>query len=86
MPIQTQPAQSISTRFAPDTLKRLDEIAQNRQCSRSEVIKEAVEGYLNSMVWLENAVNQGLNDINAGHIVSNAEVKESVKRLGINVD
>lgn len=86
MTMHSQTAQAISTRFDTDTLARLDELAQSRQCSRSELIKEAVSGYLNSMIWLEDAVKQGLNDIEAGRIVSNEEVKESVKKLGIKLD
>jgi len=79
-------SQSISMRFNPDTITRLDEIAQNRQCSRSELIKEAVEGYLDAQIWFENKVKQGLEDIRAGRVVCHEEVKNKVRGLGYHVD
>lgn len=83
---QTQPQAAVSTRFTPDTLARLNEIAQSRQCSRSEIIKEAVDGYLNSLAWLERAVQKGRDDIKAGRVVSHEEVKNKFRKLGLDVD
>lgn len=86
MLISTPTAQSVSTRLSTDTIARLEEVANYRQCTRSDIVKEAVEGYLNSMKWLQEAVQQGLDDLKNGRTVSHEEVKESIKRLGFNVD
>lgn len=86
MSTMTRPAQAVSTRFTPDTLARIDEVAQNRQCSRSEIIKEAVDGYLDAMAWLEGAVRQGMDDLKGGRRISHADVKAKYRALGVNVD
>ena len=86
MSTQAQTQAAVSTRFTPDTLARIDEIAQNRQCTRSEIIKEAVNGYLNSYLWLEKAVQKGRDDIKAGRVYSQEEVEDYFKNLGVDLD
>jgi len=76
---------TISTRFDPDTLARLNEIAEKQNRPRSDLIKEAVGGYLDSMVWFEQEVQKGLDDIKAGRVVSHEKVIESIRKLGLNV-
>jgi predicted transcriptional regulator len=49
-------------------LARLDEVAVCRECSRSEIIKDAVSGYLDNFFWFEKAVNQGIDDLKAEHV------------------
>jgi len=83
--IQT-PAQTVSTRFDADTLARLNEISQNQQRPRSEIIKEAVSGYLDSMVWFEREVRKGLDDLDNGLCISHEDLKEKYRKLGIDVD
>ena len=76
---------TISTRFAPDTLARLNAIAEKQNRPRSELIKEAVDGYLDSMAWFEREVQKGLDDVKAGRVVSHEEVIESIRKLGLDV-
>ncbi|MDR2892697.1 MAG: DUF6290 family protein [Deltaproteobacteria bacterium] len=80
-----QTAQAISTRFNPDTLARLQEIAEHRNCSRSELIKEAVLEYLEHQIWFKSKVEQGLDDLDAGRITSHADMKEKIRELGYHV-
>ena len=84
--MSTPQAPPVSTRFNPDTLARLDELAASRQCTRSDVIKEAVDGYLDVQTWLESKVGQSWADIKEGRVVSLDEVKGSIKALGYHVD
>ncbi|MDR2574379.1 MAG: ribbon-helix-helix protein, CopG family [Desulfovibrio sp.] len=64
---QTQ-AQVVSIRFSPDMLARLDEATACRGCSRTEIIKDAVSGYLDNFFWFEKAVSQGLDDLRADRV------------------
>ncbi len=87
MPTRTQtPAQTISTRFTADTLARLDEAAQVQKRSRSDIIKEAVNGYLDAMVWFEAQVKQGLDDVKNGRRISHEDLKAKYRKLGVDVD
>jgi predicted transcriptional regulator len=80
------PTQTISTRFGPDTLARLDEVATLQKRSRSDIIKEAVDGYLEAVTWLEAEVKKGIEDLKNGRSVSHKDVKEKFKKLGVHVD
>jgi len=87
MTVQAQrPAQTISTRFTPDTLARLDELSQVQNRSRSDIIKEAVDGYLTAMSWFEGQVRQGMDDLKNGRRISHRDLKEKYRKLGIDVD
>ncbi len=79
-------AQSVSTRFAPDTLARLDAVSRTRNSSRSDIIKEAVDGYLDAMVWLEGQVRLGLDDLENGRRISHENLKAKYRTLGVDVD
>ncbi|MDR2892926.1 MAG: ribbon-helix-helix protein, CopG family [Deltaproteobacteria bacterium] len=84
MPVQIREInQTISTRFDPDMLSRLDEIAERQHRSRSELIKEAVGGYLDSMLWFEHEVQKGLDDLEAGRIISHEDLKAELRKLGV---
>ena len=78
--------QAISTRFAADTLARVDELAQSRNCTRSEIIKEAVDDYLEEQIWFAQKVEQGLTEMRKGRVVSHVKVKEEIAKLGYSVD
>lgn len=80
------PTQTVTTRFDLDTLSRLNEVSQMQQRPRSDIIKEAVQGYLEAMIWLETEVKKGLDDLDAGRTVSHDDLKEEFRELGINVD
>ncbi len=79
-------AQSISTRFAADTLARLNAVSRMQNCSRSDIIKEAVDGYLDAMVWFEGQVRQGLDDLENGRRISHENLKAKYRTLGVGVD
>jgi predicted transcriptional regulator len=80
------PAQTISTRFTADTLARLDELSQVQNRSRSDIVKEAVDGYLDAMVWFEAQVKQGIDDLKNGHRISHEDLKAKYRKLGVDVD
>lgn len=80
------PLQSISTQVSADVRARLEQIAHDKNCSSSDIIKELVEDYVSYRTHLEAKVNQGLEDLKAGRTVSHEEVKEMVRGMGFHVD
>ena len=77
---------TVSTRFDQDTLTRLDEAATAMERSRSVLIKEAVSRYLDYLSWYGGEVQKGLDDVEAGRLRSNAEVKDRVRAMGLHVE
>ncbi|MDR2884616.1 MAG: hypothetical protein LBV09_05865 [Deferribacteraceae bacterium] len=71
--------QTISTRFTADTIARLEEIATKQDKTRSELIQGAVEGYLNSLAWLEAKVKRA----EEGTFISHDEMKAKLQKLGV---
>jgi len=78
--------QTISTQINPDMLARLEEIAQAKECSTSDVIKEVVENYLRASDWLEQKVAKSLEASKAGKTKTHEEVKSMVRGMGFHVD
>ena len=76
-------SQSVSTRFDADTLARLDAISQKQQRSRSDIIKEAVGGYLDSIFWLETEVKKGIDDLEQGRVIDHNDLKAELQKLGV---
>jgi predicted transcriptional regulator len=78
--------QVVSTRFSQDTVARLDEIAGNQERSRSEIINEAVDGYLNSMAWFKAKIQEAEDDIASGNVISHEDLKAELRAKGLYVD
>lgn len=77
---------SITARLSSDTLVKLEEIARLQNRSHTEIIQDAVDGYLNALPWFENEVRRGLKDLEEGRRISHEDLKEKYKRLGLDVD
>ncbi len=75
-----------SIRLDDDTLARLDSLAEYRNCSRASLIKEAVDKYLEYDAWFLAEVQKGLDEANAGKLVSHENVKEGLRARGLDVD
>jgi predicted transcriptional regulator len=67
-------------------LSRLEEIAQTKECSSSDVIREVVEDYLRATDWIEQKVTTSLEASKAGQSKSHEDVKTMVRGMGFHVD
>ncbi len=69
------------------TLKRVDGLARATRRSRSSVICEAVEKYLDYEEWFVREVKKGLGDARAGRLVDHKQVVEEWERkLAVKLD
>lgn len=76
----------ISTRFDATTLERLDEAVQALGQTRSALIKDAVNHYLEYLTWYSAEVQKGLDDVAAGRVISHEDVADRLKGLGVDLD
>lgn len=81
---QTQ--QVTSVRFDKKTLDTLDGIAKNQDRPRSWLIKEAVAQYLDYETWFAAQVQEGIEAVKRGQVVSHAEAKDRIRSLGVAID
>ena len=72
-----------TVRLADETLDRVDQLADAIHRSRTWVIKEAVDRYLDHEEWFVQQVTSAIAAVDAGHIATADEVAERFKRWGV---
>ncbi|WCB47271.1 CopG family ribbon-helix-helix protein [Nitratidesulfovibrio vulgaris] len=73
-------------RLDDDTLARLDAVAASSSSTRSAVIKDAVEQYLEYDAWFRQQVAVGQQASRNGDVVAHDEAKARIRALGVHVD
>ena len=74
-----------TVRFAPEILDRLDKMAEQLDRPRAWIIKEAVAQYLERETWYLAEVQKGVDDVEAGRVISHDEMAARLKAKGFNV-
>ncbi len=72
-----------TVRLADETLDRVDQLADAMNRSRTWVIKEALDRYLDHEEWFVQQVTSALEAVDAGQVATAAEVAERFKRWGV---
>jgi len=75
-----------TVRLENATLERLDGMARATGRSRSYLIKDAVDRYLDYEEWFAEQVGKGLDDVRHGRIASPEAVQDTFARFGVDVD
>lgn len=78
--------QATSIRLEEDKLNQLDALAKTMGKSRTQAISEAVDRYLDYHEWFLASVQQGIDDADAGRIVSHQSVIDKFKAKGVKLD
>ena len=55
----------------------LDQIATNLDCDRSELIKQAIDTYLQNYQWQVNHILQGIQQADAGEFATEEQVAQA---------
>lgn len=78
--------QSATTvRFDPEIRAQLDKMAEQMDRPRAWIIKEAVAQYLERETWYLAEVQKGLDDAEAGRVISHEKMGARLKAKGFNV-
>ncbi|MDY6851157.1 MAG: CopG family ribbon-helix-helix protein [Thermodesulfobacteriota bacterium] len=72
-------------RMNDDTLEHVDGLAQTLSRSRTWVINQAVQRYLDYEEWFVREVKQGLEEVDRGEIATQAQVKAAFRKWGADV-
>jgi len=74
-------AEKVTTiRMGSGTLKRIDGVARAMNRSRTWVVNQAIEHYLDYEEWFVGAVETGLKDVKSGRLVEHKAVLEKWER------
>lgn len=76
---------AISSTIDADALIRLDALAAYTECSRADIMREAINRYLDYVARYTVAVQRGREDVAAGRIVSHEHVIARLQGLGLHV-
>jgi predicted transcriptional regulator len=74
-----------TVRMDADTLGRIDGLAVELKRSRSWVIKEAIERFLDYEEWYIQEVRKGIDEVSRGEIATPEEVEDRFRKYGVNV-
>jgi len=74
-----------TVRMDEDILGRIDGLATELKRSRSWVIKEAIERFLDYEEWYIQEVRNGIDDVSRGAVATPEEVKDRFRKYGANV-
>ena len=69
----------LTLRLESKTNKRLGQLARSLDRSRSWLVAEAIEKYLDDNRWQVEAIEEGVRDADAGLLVPHGDVEKWVK-------
>lgn len=75
--------QTINTTLTNDTITTLDEVAESQSRTRDNIIQEAVDSYLGSLLSLGAEIQEARESIKAGHFISHDDIKAKYRALGV---
>jgi predicted transcriptional regulator len=73
-----------TVRLEDSIMGRLDQLATEMSRSRSWVIKQAIERFLDYEEWFVQEVKDGLREVEQGDIATDAEAVAKFHELGVN--
>jgi RHH-type transcriptional regulator, rel operon repressor / antitoxin RelB len=73
-----------TVRIDNDTLDRIDTLASTLSRSRTWVINQAIERFLDYEEWFVQEVTDGLEEVERGEISTDEEVSSAFSKWGVN--
>ena len=77
-------AQTVSARLNPDTAKKLELLVKATDRSKSYLVAEAIETYVEEQTWQIGAIKEGIEEADKGKFATDKEVKKTFKKWGLN--
>ncbi len=77
-------AQTVSARLDPDTAKKLELLVKATTRSKSYLVAEAINAYVDEQAWQIGAIKDGIKEADKGKFATDKEVKKTFKKWGLN--
>ena len=73
-------AQTVSARLNPDTAKKLELLVKATARSKSYLVAEAIETYVEDQTWQIGAIKEGIEEADKGKFATDKEVHQLCHR------
>jgi predicted transcriptional regulator len=77
---------TVSTKLDPQIATKLDLLARATARSKSYLVAEAVEAYVEEQAWQIEAIREGIKEADKGNFATDEEVKKTFNKWGVNED
>ncbi len=77
---------TVSARLKPETAKKLEMLVDSTARSRSYLVAEAIETYVENQAWQIEAIQEGIKEAEKGEFASEKEVRKTIEKWGLNED
>ena len=75
---------TVSARLRPETARKLELMVQATARSRSYLVAEAIEAYLEDQAWQIEAIKEGIKEADQDKFATDNEVRKTLKKWGLN--
>ena len=77
---------TVSAKLDPKIAKKLELLVKATARSRSYLVAEAIETYVEDQAWQIAAIEEGIKEADKGKFVTESQVKKTFKKWGVNED
>ena len=77
---------TVSARLDPETAKKLELLVKATARSRSFLVAEAIETYVEDQAWQIGAIKEGIREADRGEFATDMDVRKTFKKWGVNED
>lgn len=77
---------TVSAKLNPKIAKKLELLVKATARSRSYLVAEAIETYIEDQAWQIEAIEEGIKEADKGKFATENQVKKTFKKWGVNED
>jgi predicted transcriptional regulator len=75
---------TVSAKVDPKIAKKLELLVKATDRSKSYLVAEAIETYVEDQAWQIEAIKEGIKEADKGKFASEKQVKKTFKKWGVN--
>ena len=77
---------TVSARLNPATAKKLELLVKATARSRSYLVAEAIESYVEDQAWQIAAIKEGIKEADSGKFATERQVRKMFKKWGLDAE
>lgn len=77
---------TVSAKLDPEVAKKLELLVKATDRSKSYLVAEAIENYVEEQAWQIEAIKEGIKEADKGKFATEKQVKKTFKKWGVNED